>query len=203
MLEVSLLGVGAVLRLEKSAGSMVKCLWQTTNEYPRPLPPCLPRLVIFLKSSRCSPRFNGSCPQTGNLFHTYRGHSTEIVCLSFDPHGTKIATGSMDNTARWVKPASFNNNNNNNNNTNNNNNNNSNNNNNNNNVAPYSLNTIDVPVFNKLGCCVQCSDSQPRTSYPPSGDGLLRKAPRGAGIACEFFCKRSAASSNVVRAGRP
>jgi WD40 repeat protein len=34
------------------------------------------------------------------LYHTYRGHATEIVCLSFNPHGTMIATGSMDNTAR-------------------------------------------------------------------------------------------------------
>ena len=27
-----------------------------------------------------------------------RGHSTEIVCLSFNPQSTVIATGSMDNT---------------------------------------------------------------------------------------------------------
>ena len=45
--------------------------------------------------------------KTGDLYHTYRGHSTEIVCLSFDPHGTKIATGSMDNTARFVRFRSF------------------------------------------------------------------------------------------------
>lgn len=38
--------------------------------------------------------------ETGQLYHTYRGHATEIVCLSFNPHGTMIATGSMDNTAR-------------------------------------------------------------------------------------------------------
>jgi WD40 repeat protein len=38
--------------------------------------------------------------ETGTLYHTYRGHSTEIVCLSFDPHGTTVATGSMDNTAK-------------------------------------------------------------------------------------------------------
>ncbi|KAF1314950.1 Wd domain-containing protein, partial [Globisporangium splendens] len=37
---------------------------------------------------------------TGQLYHTYRGHSTEIVCLSFNPQGTVIATGSMDNTAK-------------------------------------------------------------------------------------------------------
>jgi hypothetical protein len=34
------------------------------------------------------------------LHHTFRGHSTEIVCLSFNPQGTVVATGSMDNTAR-------------------------------------------------------------------------------------------------------
>jgi dynein assembly factor with WDR repeat domains 1 len=38
--------------------------------------------------------------ETGQLYHTFRGHATEIVCLSFNPHGTMIATGSMDNTAR-------------------------------------------------------------------------------------------------------
>jgi WD40 repeat protein len=37
---------------------------------------------------------------TGQLFHTYRGHSTEIVCLSFNPDSSIIATGSMDNTAK-------------------------------------------------------------------------------------------------------
>jgi dynein assembly factor with WDR repeat domains 1 len=29
-----------------------------------------------------------------------RGHATEIVCLSFDPHGEVVATGSMDSTAK-------------------------------------------------------------------------------------------------------
>ncbi len=38
--------------------------------------------------------------ETGQLYHTFRGHATEIVCLSFDPHGTVVATGSMDNTAK-------------------------------------------------------------------------------------------------------
>ena len=38
--------------------------------------------------------------ETGQLHHTYRGHATEIVCLSFNPHGTMLATGSMDNTSR-------------------------------------------------------------------------------------------------------
>ena len=30
---------------------------------------------------------------TGELYHTLRGHATEIVCLSFNPQGTVIATG--------------------------------------------------------------------------------------------------------------
>ncbi len=38
--------------------------------------------------------------QTGELYHTLRGHATEIVCLSFNPQGNVIATGSMDNTAK-------------------------------------------------------------------------------------------------------
>ena len=36
MLEVSLLGAGTVLRLERGARSMVKLLRQATNEYPPP-----------------------------------------------------------------------------------------------------------------------------------------------------------------------
>ena len=44
-LEVSLLGVGTVLRLEMDAWSMVKWLRQATNEYaPPPFPP-LPYMV--------------------------------------------------------------------------------------------------------------------------------------------------------------
>ena len=40
MLEVSQLGVGTVLRLERDAWSMVKLLRQATNEYaPPPSPP--------------------------------------------------------------------------------------------------------------------------------------------------------------------
>ena len=38
--------------------------------------------------------------ETGELLHTLRGHATEIVCLSFDPHGMVVATGSMDSTAK-------------------------------------------------------------------------------------------------------
>ena len=46
LLEVSLLGVGAVLRLERDAWSMVKWLRQATNEYAPP-----PREIWV--SSRC------------------------------------------------------------------------------------------------------------------------------------------------------
>jgi dynein assembly factor with WDR repeat domains 1 len=33
---------------------------------------------------------------TGQRYHTLKGHKMEIVCLSFDPHGMLVATGSMD-----------------------------------------------------------------------------------------------------------
>lgn len=32
--------------------------------------------------------------------NTFTGHDKEIVCLTFDPHATLLATGSMDNTAK-------------------------------------------------------------------------------------------------------
>jgi len=37
---------------------------------------------------------------TGQRYHTLKGHKMEIVCLSFDPHGMLVGTGSMDNTAK-------------------------------------------------------------------------------------------------------
>ncbi|NXB04046.1 DAW1 factor, partial [Cnemophilus loriae] len=37
---------------------------------------------------------------TGKCYHTFRGHSAEIVCLSFNPQSTLLATGSMDTTAK-------------------------------------------------------------------------------------------------------
>ena len=42
MLEVSLLGVGTVLRLERDDWSMVKSLRQATHEYPPSPPPTVP-----------------------------------------------------------------------------------------------------------------------------------------------------------------
>ncbi|NXO71113.1 DAW1 factor, partial [Phainopepla nitens] len=37
---------------------------------------------------------------TGKCYHTFRGHGAEIVCLSFNPQSTLLATGSMDTTAK-------------------------------------------------------------------------------------------------------
>jgi dynein assembly factor with WDR repeat domains 1 len=60
-------------------------------------------LTSRLPSRTCT-RTDKTCKlwsaETGQLYHTYKGHATEIVCLSFNPHGTMIATGSMDNTSR-------------------------------------------------------------------------------------------------------
>jgi len=36
---------------------------------------------------------------SGACYHNLMGHSSEIVCLSFDPHGFMLATGSMDQSA--------------------------------------------------------------------------------------------------------
>ena len=38
--------------------------------------------------------------ETGKCFHIFRGHTAEIVCLTFNPASTVVATGSMDTTAR-------------------------------------------------------------------------------------------------------
>src|SRR3546814_18293191 len=53
-------------------------------------------VVVFRPDKTCK-LWNA---ETGHCYHTYRGHSTEIVCLQFNPQGNTIATGSMDNTAR-------------------------------------------------------------------------------------------------------
>ncbi|KAG8135982.1 hypothetical protein E2320_008957, partial [Naja naja] len=37
---------------------------------------------------------------TGKCYYTFRGHTAEIVCLSFNLQSTLVATGSMDTTAR-------------------------------------------------------------------------------------------------------
>lgn len=38
--------------------------------------------------------------ETGKCFHTFRGHTAEIVCLAFNSQSTMLASGSMDKTAR-------------------------------------------------------------------------------------------------------
>lgn len=38
--------------------------------------------------------------ETGKCYHTFRGHTAEIVCVSFNPQSTLVATGSMDTTAK-------------------------------------------------------------------------------------------------------
>ena len=59
MLEVSLLGVGPALRLERDAWSMVKRLRQATNEYAPP-PPRAPSVSLPPISFRLA-----ICPQVG------------------------------------------------------------------------------------------------------------------------------------------
>ena len=61
MLEVSLLGVGTVPRLERDAWSMVTLLWQATNRYapppplPMPIPPPMPRPTPTVQPLHASP----------------------------------------------------------------------------------------------------------------------------------------------------
>ncbi|PIO27927.1 hypothetical protein AB205_0221900, partial [Aquarana catesbeiana] len=38
--------------------------------------------------------------ETGKCYHTFKGHTAEIVCLAFNPQSTLVATGSMDTTAK-------------------------------------------------------------------------------------------------------
>ena len=40
------------------------------------------------------------CSETGKCYHTFRGHTSEVVYVSFNPQSTLIASGSMDMTAR-------------------------------------------------------------------------------------------------------
>ena len=60
MLEVSLLGVGTVLRLERDAWSMIKWLRQATSEYTSPTPPPPP----------LSPSFSGAIHAPSPVPHT-------------------------------------------------------------------------------------------------------------------------------------
>ncbi|XP_033085861.1 dynein assembly factor with WDR repeat domains 1 isoform X4 [Trachypithecus francoisi] len=64
--------------------------------------------VALNKSGSCDKIATGSfdktCKlwsvETGKCYHTFRGHTAEIVCLSFNPQSTLVATGSMDTTAK-------------------------------------------------------------------------------------------------------
>ncbi|XP_078184872.1 dynein assembly factor with WD repeat domains 1 isoform X5 [Callithrix jacchus] len=64
--------------------------------------------VALNKSGSCDKIATGSfdktCKlwsvETGQCYHTFRGHRAEIVCLSFNPQSTLVATGSMDTTAK-------------------------------------------------------------------------------------------------------
>jgi WD40 repeat protein len=38
--------------------------------------------------------------ESGTCFHTFRGHTGEIICLTFDPQSTLLASGGIDGTAR-------------------------------------------------------------------------------------------------------
>ena len=91
MLEVSLLGVGTVLRLERDAWSMVKRLRQATNEYA-PLSACL---------SRCG---TGRCSWWGmeDCLGCLKGASVEHTCMS-PTNGTSFA---RDSETPWIANAS-------------------------------------------------------------------------------------------------
>lgn len=61
-------------------------------------------LLIFIRDKIVTGSFDRTAKiwdaNTGQRYHTLKGHKMEIVCLSFDPHGMLVATGSMDNTAK-------------------------------------------------------------------------------------------------------
>ena len=60
--------------------------------------------ITFFSDKIATGSFDKTCKlwnaQTGQCYFTYRGHTSEIVCLSFNPQSTLIATGSMDATAK-------------------------------------------------------------------------------------------------------
>ena len=59
MMDVSTLGVGTVIRLERDAWSMVEALRQATNEYPpTPVPPDL----LASRKTPLPPPHNSPCP---------------------------------------------------------------------------------------------------------------------------------------------
>lgn len=61
-----------------------------------------PRVNISLQVATGS--FDKTCKlwdvATGSCFHTFKGHTAEIVCLAFNPQSTLLASGSMDRAAK-------------------------------------------------------------------------------------------------------
>lgn len=62
------------------------------------------RITLFYRDKIVTGSFDRTAKiwdaNTGQRYHTLKGHKMEIVCLSFDPHGMLVATGSMDHTAK-------------------------------------------------------------------------------------------------------
>ncbi|WAR03285.1 DAW1-like protein [Mya arenaria] len=62
------------------------------------------RDVFHFRDKIATGSFDKTCKlwsfESGKCYHTFRGHTAEIVCLSFNPPSTMIATGSMDTTAK-------------------------------------------------------------------------------------------------------
>ena len=61
--------------------------------------------IVQIKSDKIATgSFDKTCKlwstESGKCFHTFKGHTAEIVCLGFNPQSTVVATGSMDNTAK-------------------------------------------------------------------------------------------------------
>ena len=90
-LEVSLLGVGTVLRLERDAWSMVKLLRQATNEYTPP--PSPPSVVCSVDGERMFQlRMPYVDPLPTPLTFSIPLHLDES-CIDLGPASTKLSYG--------------------------------------------------------------------------------------------------------------
>jgi len=62
------------------------------------------KIIWSFRNKVATGSFDKTCKlwnaETGQCYFTYRGHTSEIVCLSFNPQSTIIATGSMDATTK-------------------------------------------------------------------------------------------------------
>ena len=47
-------------------------------------------LIILLRTAKLW------STETGKCYHTFKGHTAEIVCVTFNSSSTLVATGSMD-----------------------------------------------------------------------------------------------------------